>query len=492
MYYGMTRSVCSQCDELVNAQMLIRDEKVIMRKYCPTHGHSEVLVATDVDWLYNSRSAVKPPDLPELSSKVNKGCPNDCGLCDDHQQHTCFAQIEITNACDLNCSICYTGEQHGKKWYLPQDRFEFMVKEAVRREKGLNQLAITGGEPTMHPKLFEYIAFAKKQDIKGVLLFTNGVKISKDEEFVRRLADTRPTIYLSFDGFNAEVYKKTRGNDQLGMKLKALEMLEKYNISTILVPAIMRGVNEDQLGPIIEYLFKTKNVVTVQIQPVFSIGSCSELGLDPMKRMTLTDVMAEIDKQTQGKIKSSDFMYIPCHNPLCGNTNYILIDDNGNPLPLKRFVDVDKHLDYITNTSRADVDDLFSLTRENIEGIASASAVLGQQGVVEQKINDLLSGSSCCGLNSKYNFTRNIKQISIHAFMDKHTWDQNRVQKCCIHTLLPDGRVMPFCNYNIFHRNSGDDYTYENQLNKFEKGKLTNSIVIETKTNKITESSHVS
>lgn len=467
MYYGFTRSICPECSELINAQLLIRDNKVIMRKFCPQHGHSETLVATNVDWVSNSRRALKPPDIPlGLGSVVAKGCPWDCGLCPDHQQHTCFAQVEITNVCDLDCPICYTPPHATRAWYLGRERFEWMIDRAVEREGALNQLAITGGEPTLHPEILDFIRLAKRRNIDGVLLFTNGNRIARDDNFARALADIRPTVYLSFDGFNPEVYKKTRGKDLLPLKLKTLERLEKYNISVILVPAIMQGVNEDQLGPIVDYLFKTPNVLTVQIQPVFALGGCSEMGLDSLKRMTLTGVMEGIEAQTNGQIKLSDFIYVPCHHPLCGSTCYILMDEQNQPMPLTRFVDVSDYLDYVTNRSRADMNDLFKLTRTSVEAIASASALLGApSGRVEDSIIELLSSSNCCGLETPPRiFRKRMKQISVHAFMDRYSWDQNRAQKCCIHTLLPDGRIIPFCNYNIFHRNTGDAWTYQTQL----------------------------
>ncbi len=478
MFYGMTRSICPNCRQLVNAQLLIRDNNLIMRKFCPEHGHSEVLVADDADWAFKSQSAIKPPDIPlELASETKKGCPDDCGLCQDHQQHTCLAQIEVTNACDLNCPICYAGGERGKRWYLSPEKFEWMLDTAVQRENGLGQLGITGGEPTLHPQILDLIRAAKKRDISGVMLFTNGLRIARDEEFARNLGKLRPTIYLSFDGFEADIYTKTRGKDILPLKLKALEILEKYNITTILVPAIMNGVNDDQLGPIVEYMLTTKNIHCVQVQPVWMLGSCSEMSLDPMQRMTLTGVMERIETQTKGKIKKSDFMYIPCHNPVCGTTNYILMDDDNQPHPLKRFVDTDQYLDYITNRPRAEVNDMFQLSRQAVEGIASASAVTGQEnGIVEQYTNQLLTSSNCCGLESNHRFHKRMKQISIHAFMDQHTWDQSRAQKCCVHTLLPNGESIPFCNYNTFHRNTDSPLTYEYQLLQEENSAMTEMV----------------
>lgn len=470
MYYGFTRSICPACKELINAQLLIRDDRLIMRKFCPQHGHSETLVATNVDWVNSSRTAIKSPDIPfELGSKVEHGCPQDCGLCPDHQQHTCFAQVEITNVCDLDCPICYTPPHATRAWYLGRERFEWMIDRAVAREGLLNQLAITGGEPTLHPEILDFIRLAKRRNIEGVLLFTNGNRIARDEEFARALADVRPTIYLSFDGFNPEVYKKTRGKDLLPLKLQALERLAKYNISTILVPAIMKGINDDQLGPIMDYLFKTPNVLTVQVQPVFALGGCSEMGLSSLDRMTLTGVMEAIETQTNGQVKLSDFICVPCHHPLCGSTAYILMDEQNQPLPLTRFVDVKQFLDYVTNRSRANMTDLFDLSRSAVEAIASASAVLGtENGRVEESIMQLLNSVNCCGLDTPPRaFRKRMKQISVHAFQDLYSWDQNRAQKCCVHTLLPDGRMIPFCNYNIFHRNTGDAWTYQYQLQQF-------------------------
>lgn len=466
MYYGMTRSVCSTCRQLVNAQLLIKDNNLVMRKFCPEHGHTEALIVNDADWAFNAQSAIKPPDIPlELASETKEGCPNDCGLCQDHQQHTCLAQIEVTNACDLKCPICYAGGETGKRWFLSPDKFESMLDAAIKRENGLGQLGITGGEPTQHPHILEMIRAAKKRDITGVMLFTNGLRIARDEAFVRELAALKPTIYFSFDGFKPDVYVKARGRDLLAQKLKTLEYLEKYNISTVLVPAVMNGVNDDQLGPIVDYMFRTRNIICVQVQPVWMLGSCEEMNLDPMGRLTLTGVMEKIETQTEGLIKKSDFMYIPCHNPICGTTNYIMMDDDNQPHPLKRFVDTDQYLDYITNRPRVDVSDMFTLSRQAVEGIASASAVAGQDnGIVEEYTKQLLNSSNCCGLESNYKFHKKMKQISIHAFMDQHTWDQNRAQKCCVHTLLPDGQSIPFCNYNTFHRNTDSKLTYEYQL----------------------------
>ncbi|NIR48620.1 radical SAM protein [candidate division KSB1 bacterium] len=465
MYYGLTNALCPTCLQLVRAQILIRDEKVIMRKYCPEHGHSEVLVSSDVDWFTKSINSIKPGERPlSFGTAVNRGCPYDCGLCPDHQQHTCVAQIEVTNYCNLDCPICYA--ENRATWFLDIERYKFMLREAVKREGVLNQLNLTGGEPTLHPQIVEMVKIARKNRVSMVLINTNGLRLAEDDDFVRQLADARAAIYLSFDGFDPEVYKTIRGEDLLGKKLQALEKLEKYNVPVVLVPAIYKGLNDHEIGPMIKLLTESKNIVTIQLQPLFYVGSCEEEELNPLEKLTLTETIDLVEKGTDGAIKKSDFMYVPCHHPMCGTVCYLLLDEKNNAVPLTRFVDPNLYLDYIKNRPWVDRQELFNLTRGAVEKIASAAAIPDMAGgTVEENIEQIIGlVSDCCATNNTRKFRNRIKQISIHAFMDKYCWDQQRAQKCCVHVILPTGRMISFCNYNNLHRYAGSAITYDNQI----------------------------
>jgi len=353
IFLELTRSICPVCRIVIDAQILAKDNKVFMKKRCKEHGLFESLLSSDAERYLNSYKFNKPGTMPlEFATEVKEGCPLDCGLCPDHQQHSCVGIIEITNACNLKCPTCFaSSEGHD---FLDVETVNFMLDQFIKYEGNPEVVNFSGGEPTIHPKIFDMIKLAKEKNIKYVLINTNGIRISKDEEFTKKLAELKPVIYLQFDGFKKETYEKIRGEDLSKIKLKTVDMLEKYGLDIVLVATVQRNVNEDELGKIVDFAMSKSAVKGLVIQPTFYSGRHPDF--DPMDVVTLPDVLKNISKQSIHGFRENDFIPIPCCFPTCGSATYVYLDGN-KVLPLPRMVNVEDYLDYIKNKPMPDLEE---------------------------------------------------------------------------------------------------------------------------------------
>ncbi len=250
-YYDFTLSLCPECLKRVDAKIVFENGNVFMLKNCAEHGFHKVLIADDVDYYKNIRNYNKASEIPlRFNTKTHYGCPYDCGLCLDHEQHGCLTIVEVTDRCNLTCPTCYAGSSpmHGRHRTL--EEIEKMLDIIVANEGTPDVVQISGGEPTVHPQFFEILDIAKRKPIKHLMVNTNGIRIAKDEKFTERLASYMPDfeIYLQFDSFKADALKALRGEDLTEVRKKALEHLNKFNLSTTLVVTLQKGLNDDEIG----------------------------------------------------------------------------------------------------------------------------------------------------------------------------------------------------------------------------------------------------
>ncbi len=442
IFQGVTRSICPECRELVDAQELIRDNAVYLRKFCARHGWFESLVSSDADWYLNSLKYNKPGAVPNsFATDVERGCPHDCGLCPEHQQHTCVSLIEITTRCNLSCRICFADA--GPGYDLSLEQVESMLDRLVETEDDPEIIQISGGEPTIHPQIFAIIEAVVKRGIKNVLLNTNGLRLARDTDFVHRLAQYKPLIYLQFDGLTDRSYQELRGCKLIDIKRQALDNLAEAGLYAILVPTVVKGVNDNEIGDILSFGLEHPAVLGVNYQPVTFAGRCSGPA-DTLDRMTLPDVLHALEEQTDGLFQVSDFRPVPCPHPTCSASTYAYVG-SGEVIPIARLLNVDDYLDFVTNRS---VPDLTAELQSALDALWSMASVMGTK-----KISDALSccvtGNSNIPLPADAKFTKeDFFMVQIHGFMDEHTFDIKRLMKCCVHELLPDGRAVPFCAYN--------------------------------------------
>jgi tetraether lipid synthase len=441
VFFELTRSICPQCRRVIDAKILLRANKVYMTKRCPDCGPFEALVYADADAYVRMSKYNKPGTIPLAhGTEIKNGCPYDCGLCPDHQQHACLGIIEVNSACNMNCPLCFADARPG--FSLTLEEVEAMLDDFVRTEGSPEVIQFSGGEPTIHPQIIDFVRAAHARGIPFVMLNTNGKRIAHDDRFLEQLAEVRPSLYFQFDGFDRETYRIIRGEpDILEEKLLALDRLASIGLNVTLVPAIERGVNEHEIGKIIDLAIQHPAIRGINFQPAFHSGR--HLHHDPMQRMTIPDIVGMIEDQTRGKFVASDFIPVPCCFPTCNSVTYAFISGD-DVTPLSRVVNVYDYLDYITNRVMPD----FSLEiKKALEGLWSSSSVSGSQKSAEQ----FAISCQACGLPESLTIgeiAKNMLMIMLQDFMDPWTFNQKNLMKCCKEFLLPGGKQVPFCAYN--------------------------------------------
>ncbi len=441
VFFELTRSICPQCRRVIDAHILLRDNKVYMRKRCPEHGPFEGLVYGDAQAYISAARFNKPGTIPlAYSTPIQHGCPHDCGLCPDHQQHACLGIIEVNSACNMDCPLCFANA--GAGFNLTLEEVEGILDHLVETEGNPEVVQFSGGEPSIHPQIIDMLKAAKKRNIRHVMLNTNGKRIADDDAFLRQLSELHPSIYFQFDGFEAETYRMLRGEpDILSQKLRALDRLAEIGANVVLVPAVDRFVNLHEVGAIVSFGMQHPAVCGINFQPAFQAGRHGES--DPMQRLTIPDILIALEKQTRGTLKVADFVSVPCCFPTCNSVTYVL-NDGDTVLPLTRVVNVEDYLDYITNRA---VPDLSEEIKAALEGLWSSSAVPGSDKTAQQ----FSLSCAACGLPDGLDleaFAKNIFMIMLQDFMDPWTFNQKNLMKCCKEILLPDGKQIPFCAYN--------------------------------------------
>jgi uncharacterized radical SAM superfamily Fe-S cluster-containing enzyme len=464
-FLGTTSSLCPECLVVVPAKIIARRGRVYFRKTCPTHGERDDFVCSDVKW-YDRMEFALPARVPAVMGVVpEKGCPLDCGLCTEHEQHTCVGVLEITSSCNLSCPMCYAGSSPGGK-HLPLAECKRQIDRLVEVEGRAEICQLSGGEPTTHPQLAEIIEYALSREIDYVMINTNGIRLARDPALVQLMARhcSRLEIYLQFDGLSDDVYRALRGEPLLEVKLAALDALAAAGLHVTLVPTLQAGVNEDQLGRIVEFGLARSHITGISFQPATYSGR-HVLPEELERRVTFPDVIRGIAEQTRGLFAEDDFLPLPCAHPNCHQIALAYRHD-GTATPVTRFIDAQANFDLLANG--------ISFTREKsrelilqylsrqacCRGACGDASVPGSEIQVQSvptlnlELGTLNSPSDQFfdGVMRESLGSENLFRITITSFLDAYNFDVRRVMKCCTHHVLPSGHVIPFCAYNVLYR----------------------------------------
>lgn len=424
-----TQSLCPECLNVIKARITEENDTVYMHKKCDAHGEYKTVLWRGKpkieDWINKkNRVFIKNP-----LTDVVKGCPYDCGLCADHRQTSCTALIEVTNDCNLYCKFCFASAKDKKIKEPSLKDIEFYY-DRILKQSGVCNIQISGGEPTVRDDLNEIIKIGKEKGFDFIQINTNGIRIGEDEDYLRLLKKAGlSSVYLQFDGTEDEIYTKIRGRDLLKTKADAINNCSKHDIGLVLVPVIIPGVNDHNIGDMIKFaLNHTPTVRGIHFQPVSYFGRIEAKPSDD-DRITLPELMDKIESQTEGMVKKENLKPACCENALCSF--------NGSFIYGK-----DKMLKAITKNEGCKC----TAAIDAAEGAAKAKKFVSKNW----RINSVKSLKK---LDSWDLLANELKMrafsISAMAFQDAYNVDIERLRDCCIHVVNEQGNLIPFCAYNI-------------------------------------------
>lgn len=447
LFYDVVVSICATCYRKVEGKIVFEDGHVFMIKRCPEHGTERVLVADDVEYYRRCREVfIKPPEMPaQFNTPVRYGCPYDCGLCSDHQQHSCLSLVEINDHCNLQCPICYAESGPHRPLQRSLAQVRGMIDAVVRNEGHPDVVQISGGEPTLHPDFFAILDYAKQSPIRHLMVNTNGIRIAQDAAFAERLATYMPDfeLYLQFDSFERDALVALRGADLRRIREQALARLNQLGVSTTLVVTVKKGLNDHELGRMVDFAVAQPCVRGVTFQPIQAAGRTE--GFDPATdRLTLTEVRRRILEQTK-VFGPEDLLPVPCHPDSLAMAYALKLA--GRVVPLTGMIDPKILIEGGRNTIVYEQDDavrdgvfkLFSTSHSPASGVAS--------------LRDLLCCLPQVSVPEALGYA-NLFRVIIMQFIDAWSFDVRSVKKSCVHIVHPDGRLIPFDTYNLFYRDA--------------------------------------
>lgn len=477
----VTYSLCPECGQLIKAVLKEKEGRVVMEKKCPLHGEFEELISPDVEfylqmekYFFGDGKGFENPIVEE----VDKPCPFNCGICARHSSTTALANIDLTNRCNLECPVCFADAK--RVGYLYEPSFEeicFMLK-ILRERKPIPVPCVqfSGGEPTLHPDFFKILEAAKSMGFSAIQVATNGLKLA-DIEFAKRAKEAGLcSIYLQFDGFDEEIYLKLRGRNLLDIKLKVIENARKVGMKVVLVPTIARTVNDKEIGKIVRFAIENVDVISgISFQPIAFTGRFDKKEREKL-RFTLADLAREIENQV-GFIKKSDWLPLcsavalshflsaifkrevtayTCH-PHCSSATYLFVSPEKEAVPVTRFFKMEEFLKRLEKSAQE-----IKSQPSPLKILSEAKAFLSlRECFIEEKAPKGLTFRKFLAtlfeiISNKYERDeskvgkksyRSLMVGGMH-FMDVYNYDVERVRRCIIHYVAPNGKMYPFCSYN--------------------------------------------
>lgn len=442
IFHSQTTSLCETCLETVPAKVILDEEGVHYLKRCRAHGVQKTLISDDPAYWRAQKDWLKPGDRPlQAQTRTEAGCPFDCGLCPDHEQHSCLAIIEINAACNLACPVCFADAEDMHGSHLPLDVIEGMLDALVASEGEPDLVQLSGGEPTLHPQFFEILDAVRRRPIRHLMINTNGIRIAQDPAFVARLASYAPRleVYLQFDSLDDEALLDLRGARLSRIRQQALEALERVGLSTTLVAVIKRGVNDGEIAAIVDHALGWSCVRGVTFQPVQDAGRNE--GFDAKSnRMLLSQIRREVVRA--GVFDAEDMIPLPC------NPDQICI---GYGLRAGRSVTPITSLlprELILKGPNTVSYEAYPALKEAVLNLLSLATT-------QCNTEDKLAGVLCClpqALVPAELGYENSFRVVIMQFLDRYNFDLATVKRSCVHFVTSDGQIIPFDTYNSFYR----------------------------------------
>jgi uncharacterized radical SAM superfamily Fe-S cluster-containing enzyme len=458
VYYSMTKGLCATCKEAVDAKIVFKDERVWFDKFCPRHGKQMVMVASSVEWYLDCLSFVAPATPPRrVLKEVSQGCPFDCGPCASHQQKVYLPVVPITSACNLDCPICYTVNKNEDAHRLSKEGMQRILDHLLEDHPEIDIINFTGGEPTLHPELPEFLEMCRAAGIRRLTISTNGLRLL-DEAYVRKLAALDARIVLSLDTFEPATDRVLLGANTVKAKLRVLDLLEKHDVATTILPAVAMGLNDHEVPRLLDLVLTRPHIRSLELHTLTFTGQ-GGVGFDRNARVTIPDLHKRIEEATEGRITGKDFVPSPLAHPHCYSICYVLLLDGGGYVPFARLTSRSRLFELLQDSLyieprekleevfRDIIDELWASPDPTPEG----TAVLA---TLKRLLNQMFppGGPTLPILERQRIAERSARAVYIHSHMDEETFDVSRIMKCCVGVPEADGTNIPTCSYNVLYR----------------------------------------
>jgi len=488
-YFTTVRGMCRTCRRIVPARVFIRDDKVWQESLCPRcrrpsasnsgsqpvplgpdtaahpiqnstvktqdstllHSHSPGLIAGDKDWYLENVLKAFPDRSPlKGSHTLQHGCPHDCGPCTWHASPCQLPVLSVTNACNLRCPICFTYNRPDRRYFMPIEEMRRTVDWIIESSGPMDLINITGGEPTLHPQILDILNCCRRPEIGRVTMNSNGLRLAEDVGLCEQLAALGVYVVLSFNTFDPAASAVIHGQDVVGAKLQAIENLTRAGVRMTLLNVMIRDVNEESVGDILDLMRENNNILSLTVQTMTYTGQGGGRWRKPA-HIPVDEAARIVSAHSRGQLEFSDFVTRPSAHPLCYLTCY-LFKHGSEFLPFARFAPREKiaalmkdsylirlegeddfFKDIIADLYARDESERLKLFRNLIEQIYPknrALTVFERQRIAESAV----------------------RTIYVHAHMDEDTFDCSRAMLCPDLVPAEPGRLIPACTYNLFYR----------------------------------------
>lgn len=436
-----TESVCPICLCRVPAQRVEECSNVYLEKVCRDHGNFKALIWRGAElyhsWSQHSQQAAGPQ---KTFTGRDAGCPYDCGLCIRHEVDTCTTVMEVTHRCNLECPICFASANEGPSFEPDMGTIKDMY-QTIMKASGPCPVQLSGGEPTIRDDLPDVVALGKRMGFYHIQINTNGTRIAKDKEYLKRLKKSgADLIFLQFDGISNNVYRAIRGRNLFDIKIGAINNCSEAGVGVVLVPTLVPRVNGDQIGDIVQFAKKRIPIIKgIHFQPVSYFGRYPGSPKDE-DRITLPDVLNGLVVQTNGELKNENFLPRSCDDTHCSFSSLFVLMEDGK-------------LHARSSVSWEPLSG-FGYKKESPE-IEARRFINRRWRLIDEESKEIKEVCKC-SVQSQDAWQRFIKRectdyltITCMPFQDVYTLDLERLRKCCVHVVSGTKRLIPLCAFYI-------------------------------------------
>jgi hypothetical protein len=450
-YFTTVRGMCRRCREVGPARVFFRDGKVWQQSLCPCGPQEASLIASDVGWYLAEVVRAMPDRSPLVGARPPRlGCPHDCGPCTWHASPCQLPVLSITNACNLRCPICFTYNRDDRIWNMPVEEMQRTVDWIVAGSGQVDLINITGGEPTLHPDLESILKTCRRPEIGRITMNSNGIRLAEDFDLCRRLADLNVYVILSLNTLDAETSRRLHGRDLTAVKLQAIENLARAGVRMTLLNVLIRDVNENALGDLVELLREHDHILSLTVQTMTYTGQGGG-GFPRARHIPVDEAAAILCRQSGGMLDPGDFTDRPSAHPLCYRICYLL-KSGDELLPFTRFAPREEVRNLLADSyllRPAVAEDFFTEAINRLYADGETEHLATLRGLVEQLYP---RGRAIDDFQRQRLAEQSVRTIYLHAHMDEDTFDCSRAMLCPDLVPAEPGRWIPACTYNLFYR----------------------------------------